>query len=104
MSEKNLKKLRPKYMVAKIGEDGKLVGPGIPSTDPGDVDSPFVLMPRKDPAAFAALVTYGQNCEEDLSGEIKEWLEKVAKAPAAYGSQGERNRAFIRFRQVKVLL
>lgn len=86
------KKLRPKYLVFKIGPDGETEEQGMASTDPGNVDSPFVLMPRKDPAAFIATVVYARYCEKDLAAEIKEWLTKVVASPTMLGSQGERNR------------
>lgn len=98
------KKLRPKYMVYKIEPDGKLEAHGMESTDPDNVDSPFVLMPRKDPAAFAALITYARYCEKDLAKEIKEYLQKVAEAPTVYGTQGERNRQHSRLRLIKDII
>lgn len=86
-------KLRPKYMVLRIDESGKPV-PGaesMPSTDPTDIDSPFVLLPRKDPAAFVAMVAYARHCEPDLANEIKAWLRTIAGAEPIFGTQGERN-------------
>ncbi|MBA7704930.1 hypothetical protein ES703_113753 [subsurface metagenome] len=90
------KKLRPKYQVQKIVGDKPmevygLEGPKMLSTDPDNADSPFVLMPRKDPAAFAAVVAYARHCEPGLAKEIKEWLQKITGAPVAFGTQGQRN-------------
>ncbi len=102
------KKLRPKYTVQRVDEidspGGPLVKVGEPmlSTDPENVDSPFVLMPRKDPAAFYALLNYAQACEPDLAGEIREWLEKVVEAPAQYGTQGNRNRVHMKLKQMRL--
>jgi len=81
--------LRPKYLVKKATEEEinrYKVGPNVHSfvhagthahsfeppavmlaTDSEDVDSPFVLMPRKDPAAYAALIYYAQCCEPRLA-------------------------------------
>jgi len=99
MSESSEKKLRPKYIVRKIpsGADIKSLPAGsMLSTDPEDVNSPFVLMPRKDPAAFAAMIYYAQCCEPKLAVEIAEWLSKIAAAPPAFGTQGIRNYASTR--------
>ena len=104
-------KLRPKYMVHKIidtipgtGTAEKVVSQiGMPSTDPDDVDSPFVLMPRKDPAAFYALLNYAQACEDDLAREIRNWLEKIVKAPPVFGSQGLRNRVAMKLKQMDMI-
>lgn len=92
------KKLRPKYTVKKIPEEDSLAMTKVPlpagtmlSTDPDNVDSPFVLMPRKDPAAYAAMIAYAQCCEPHLAAEIAEWLRKIANAPAIFGTQGTRN-------------
>ncbi len=97
------KRLRPKYLVQKYREeDGQLSGPRMKSTDPDDVDSPFVLMPRKDPAAYYALLHYTEVCEPDLSFEIRQWLEKVVRAPAKFGSQGDRNRIEMKLKQMRL--
>ena len=98
------KKLRPKYMVHKCKPDGTMLNitEGMKSTDPDDVDSPFVLMPRKDPAAYYALLNYAQACEPDLAVEIHEWLEKVVRAPAKHGTQGERNRVHMKLKQMRL--
>lgn len=94
------KKLRPKYEVRKIMggplDPAQTLGPPMASTDPDNVDSPFVLMPRKDPAAFAAMIVYAQCCQPSLAAEIAEWLVKVANAPPAFGTQGTRNYASTR--------
>ena len=90
------KKLRPKYYVTRFGDDSTVIGKRMQATDPDDVDSPFVLMPRKDPAAFTALMAYAQMCEPDLAAEIRVWLGTIVKAPAVYGTQGARNRIHIR--------
>lgn len=97
------KKLRPKYLVFKVEPDGTTfnAAEGMKSTDPDNVSSPFVLMPQKDPAAFIAMLAYARNCEKDLAMEIKEWLTKVAEAPPAYGTQGERNRRHLRLRSLR---
>ncbi len=103
------KKLRPKYTVQRVDEIDSPGGPLLPrgepmvATDPDDVDSPFVLMPRKDPAAFYALLHYAQVCEDDLAREIRVWLEKVVKAPAAHGTQGERNRVAMKLKQMDLI-
>lgn len=88
-----MKKLRPKYRVVRITPEGSTKGAPITmvSVDPEDVDSPFVLMPRKDPAAFHALISYARMCEGDLSKEIKAWLGKIAESEPIVGTQGIRN-------------
>lgn len=96
-------KLRPKYMTYKIQENGSLSSIGMKSTDPESVDSPFVLMPRKDPAAYYALLCYAQVCEEELAREIRVWLEKVVEAPPVYGTQGERNRVHMKLKQMELI-
>lgn len=89
--------LRPKYRVQRIVElnppQGTIQDVGLPvlSTNPDDIDSPFVLMPRKDPAAFMAMITYMNSCEPRLANEISTWLKKIAAAPAKVGTQGQRN-------------
>lgn len=90
--DKAEKKLRPKYVVKKI-EGNDLTGLGVPmlSTDPNNVDSPFVLMPRKDPAAYAAMIYYAQCCEPKLAAEVAVWLGKIAAAEPKFGTQGIRN-------------
>jgi len=94
------KKLRPKYDVQKVGPLGNLIGSRMKSTDPEDVDSPFVLMPRKDPAAFAAMIAYARMCEPQLASEIKNWLNTIAEAPPVFGTQGARNRVAIRLKAI----
>ena len=89
-------RLRPKYAVQRQDENRALVGPRMLSTDPDDIDSPFVLMPRKDPAAFEAMRLYIQLCEPLLATEIRTWLRKIADSATVYGTQGERNRRSIR--------
>ena len=90
-------KLRPKYTVQRVkgidspGGPVEPVGKSMLSTDPEDVNSPFVLMPLKDPAAFMAMLTYSTLCEHDLAEEIRGWLTKVAEAGPQYGTQGTRN-------------
>ena len=96
------KKLRPKYLVQRVGENGGPIGRRMVSTDPVNVDSPFVLMPRKDPAAYYALLNYAQACEPDLAYEILEWLEKVVAAPAIYGTQGNLNRVHMKMKQMRL--
>jgi len=94
MAEKNVdkKKLRPKYTVFKLDLMGKPIIPGYKSTDPEDPGSPFVLMPKKDPAAFQAMITYAQCCEQELGDEIRDWLFTIAEEPPELGTQGVRNR------------
>ena len=97
-------RLRPKYTVVKDLTDSETTGiraKVMKSTDPNDVDSPFVLMPRKDPAAFAALITYCQVCEPQLAQEIAEWLTKIAQAPPVFGTQGTRNYESVRMEAVR---
>lgn len=96
-------KLRPKYRVQRItGEKPDVAywteGPIMLATDPNDPDSPFVLMPRKDPAAYVAMVTYAHYCEPQLAGQIRAWLRSIAEKPPVYGSQGTFNWRFIKQR------
>lgn len=92
------KRLRPKYSVFRMTKDGKVDPTAVCmiSTDPNNVDSPFVLMPRRDPAAFNAMVTYANYCEPVLASRIKGWLTKIARAEPVYGTQGIRNREHMR--------
>jgi len=94
-------KLRPKYRVFRITDSGLNAKPEMLSTDPENVDSPFVLMPRKDPAAYFALLSYAQVCETNLANEIHVWLEKIVRAPAIYGTQGNRNRVKMKLKQME---
>lgn len=104
------KKLRPKYVLFRIDEEKlgeemagstpSVTSPPMLSTNPDDVDSPFVLMPRKDPAAFYALCAYAQACESDLRIEIVEWLEKIVEVDPVYGTQGSRNRKEMKLKQI----
>lgn len=99
------KKLRPKYVVFRIDDERydeliqsampSVVSPPMLSTNPGDVDSPFVLMPRKDPAAFRAMVCYALYCEPDLRAEIASWLGDIASTEPAFGTQGVRNYQYL---------
>lgn len=98
------KKLRPKYVVYKMSHTGEETGPGMMSTDPHSVNSPFVLLPRKDPAAFFAMVNYAQVCEPDLSEEIVEWLERIVGVSPAYGTQGVRNWKAMKLKQLRLSL
>ncbi len=92
--------LRPKYKVQRIimldppGGPIQEVGTPMLSTDPKDIDAPFVLMPRKDPAAYLAMVTYIANCEPKLANELRTWLRLIAHSPRATGTQGQRNESF----------
>jgi len=95
-------KLRPKYMVYGM-MNGRMTGIGMPSVIPSDPDSPFVLMPRKDPAAFNAVMTYARYCEPDLAAEIRDWLREIANAPAEYGTQGARNLKNMRLDAIDML-
>ena len=96
-------KLRPKYLVFKIDEKGETYPEGMKSTDPDDIDSPFVLMPRKDPAAFYALLHYAQACEDDLGRPLRMWLDKITDAPPVYGTQGERNWRTMKKHQMDII-
>lgn len=96
--EESVSKLRPKYTVLKIGSTK-----AVASADPDDPNSPFVLMPRKDPAAFMAMIAYAQCCEPELARDIKDWLESIAREPVVYGTQGERNRVHMRLTALKAL-
>ena len=89
-------KLRPKYHVQRCGPNGELVGGRMDSTDPNNPDSPFVLMPRKDPAAFMAMLAYAMYCEPELAAEIRDWLRLIAEQPTSCGTQGERNGRYMR--------
>ncbi len=73
----------------KIGSEGMML-----SVDTQDVDSPFVLKPRKDPAAMKALECYADFCELELSKQIKRWIQLIKKAPKVVGTQGKRNIPF----------
>lgn len=95
------KKLRPKYRVYKVVVD-RVSAVGMDSTDPDDIDSPFVLMPRKDPAAFRALICYAAYCEPDLRAEIAEWLNKIAEAEPVFGTQGARNMKEMRLKEIGI--
>ena len=94
--------LRPKYLVYKLDETGNLTGLGLEATNPEYVDSPFVLMPRKDPAAFRAMVCYANFCEPGLRIEIVDWLNKIADADPVFGSQGARNAVEMRFQEIRL--
>ena len=84
-------RLRPKYVVYRIDHEGIRIGTDMRSTDPEDIDSPFVIMPRKDHAGFLALITYARFCEPDLRAELSSWLDKIADAGPELGTQGMRN-------------
>jgi len=75
----------------KPGQEGVML-----SVDVKDIDSPFVLIPRKDPAAMKALECYAENCEPELGKEIKRWIELIKKAPKILGTQGKRNQPFVK--------
>jgi len=101
------KRLRPKYYVVRVPEGKEeVISPielptgTVLSTDPENADSPFVLMPRKDPAAFVAMITYAQFCEPQLRAEIANWLIEIAKAPPLFGTQGARNWSAGRIRTI----
>ena len=95
-------KLRPKYQVLKFSGQGLPAGIPMKSVDPDDIDSPFVLMPRKDPAAFRAMVCYARFCEPDLRAEIATWLDKIARAEPVFGTQGTRNMQEIRSEEIRL--
>lgn len=83
-------KLYEKYLVYQKGVQNS----GKSSVDVLDVDSPFVLMPRKDPAAMVALECYSDFCEPELAREIKRWIQRIKQAPKILGTQGKRNKPF----------
>ena len=94
-------RLRPKYMVFRLSESNQqMLGLGMKSTDPDNVNSPFVLMPRKDPAAYGALLFYAALCEPQLGNELRAWLRSIARAEPSYGTQGKRNRTAMQLKQV----
>lgn len=95
-------KLRPKYELQKVDSAGIYIGPRMQSTDPENVDSPFVLMPRKDPAAFRAMVCYANFCEPGLKIDIVNWLEKIADADPILGTQGVRNVKEMRIQEIRL--
>jgi len=95
-------KLRPKYRVQKADASGQLTGPPMRSTDPEDINSPFVLMPRKDPAALIALIRYCRYCEPGLANEIRVWLTKIVEAEPRFGTQGLKNFIYSRTQIVKL--
>lgn len=88
--EKKMKLYR-KYTVFKpnVGSGG------MSSVDVEDVNSPFVLMPRKDPVAMTALECYATSCEAELGREIRQWIQRIKKAPKILGTQGERNKQYL---------
>lgn len=83
--------LYEKYVVSKKGKLGEKK-----SVDVTDVDSPFVLMPRKDPSAILALERYVETCEPELGEQIRRWLKLVKSAPEVLGTQGKRNKPFVK--------
>jgi len=85
-------------MVMKLNNEGETIGEGMNSTNPKDVNSPFVLMPRKDPVAFHAMRAYADMCEAPLGNAIRAWLRLIAQAEPIYGTQGRKNRAAIQLR------
>jgi len=93
-------RLYPKYRVIKTSEDLNPVNSVMLATDPNDINSPFVLMPRKDPAAMAAMLTYMSYCEPALANEIRPWLRKIIEAEPIFGSQGTRNYKYVRSRSI----
>lgn len=101
----NTNKLRPKYLVSKMNIDGSAdYSTTMKATDPDNPDSPFVLLPRKDPAAIPAMITYARYCEPELAKEIKDWLRKVVIEEASFGTQGERNFRAARLRSLQDIL
>lgn len=99
------KGLYSKYGVFKLHEPSNEVSsPSIlKSANTEDVDAPFVLFPRKDPAAFMAMVRYAQICDPQLSNDINMWLAKIALSKPEYGTQGARNLTQIRMLQISGL-
>lgn len=89
-------KLRPaSQLLTKEGRKSTLIGS---SVDVDNAESPFVLFPRKDPAALVALKCYALNCEPELAQDIRQWIELIRRADQMlgkqYGTQGERNKPF----------
>ncbi len=93
--------LRPKYAVYRLDGEGSLAGEPMLATDPSNVDSPFVIFPRKDPAAFHALLAYAAVCEKGLRAEIISFAEDVAQSDPAFGTQGTRNWQTLLMNKVK---
>ena len=93
--------LRPKYKVVKITEADKPVSQTMMSTDPENINSPFVIFQRKDPAAFHAMLLYSTLCEVGLGMEIRAFCEKIAKADPVYGTQGVRNWRMMQMTNIK---
>lgn len=89
--EEQPNKLYPKYMVGKAVNGTIDACSLIEATNPDNIDSPFVLFPRKDPAAITALKAYASVCNPALAAEIREWLTKVVEAKPEFGTQGTRN-------------
>lgn len=94
--------LRPKYMVTKIVEPGIPLPPSMRATNPDDINSPFVIMPHKDPVGYVALLRYAELCEPNLASEILIWARKIASAPPEYGTQGTRNSINIRIKMLEM--
>lgn len=84
-------KLYNKYIVYKFG----IRNGGMFSVDVEDVNSPFVLMPRKDPVAMTALECYASFCEPEMRREIMQWIQRIKKAPKILGTQGKRNKQYL---------
>ena len=75
--------LTRRYIVMQMATEGPF--------DLADHDAPFVLKPWKDPAALQALITYRNNCYEELAREIDEWIKAIAAGPRVRGGVGSRN-------------
>ena len=95
--------LRPKYKVYRLDEEGAELGPSMLATDPENIDAPFVIFPRKDPAAFHALLAYADVCEKGLRMEIIQFAGKVAESDISFGTQGARNWQTMLMERVKAV-
>lgn len=86
---------RTRGLSTKEGRKSTLIGI---SVDVDNAESPFVLFPRKDPAALVALKCYALNCEPALALDIRQWIALIRKADEAlgkqFGTQGKRNAPF----------
>jgi hypothetical protein len=62
--------------------------------DREDPDAPFVLKPRKDPAALAALRAYRDHCYPELARELEAWIRAIESAAPVRGDIGRRNEPY----------
>mgnify|MGYP003576033416 CR=1 FL=1 len=75
--------LTRRYIVMQMATEGPF--------DIRDADAPFVLKPWKDPAALQALMTYRDNCYEELARDLDQWIEAIEMGPQIRGGVGSRN-------------